>query len=404
MLKYDENVVRSALHDIGDRLSLNPSFSDVGLLAGSSGQALFFWYLSKQHPDIVCSEVFDTFVSNIQDRVNTGNLSFDIATGISGIACFFELVLQEQDEPYDPEYNTPVDVALEGVLRAQRLNMELEYVTGLAGVGVYAARRAKAGQGVSLYKSVIGALDERAEWVESGTCTWPTPRNSRYRIESGENDRAVEFNFGLAHGVPSVIASMLPALAVGETRERAAALVRGGCNWLVQRAQDVDEYGSHFPYTSVERKRSRLGWCYGDLGIALTLARAGVALGEDRFIRAARDYGRTAARRVGRSEAHVRDSALCHGSAGLALMFLLLFRAIGGEELLTACQFWLDDLQSNYSNHGLSGLDSWCSNEDRVSRSYAPVDGLLEGYSGIGLALLACTGQEPDWADLLLLK
>jgi hypothetical protein len=76
---------------------------------------------------------------------------------------------------------------------------------------------------------------------------------------------------------------------------------------------------------------------------------------------------------------------LCHGSAGLALIFARGAALTGDSSLADAARFWVDDTLQR-----VAGCDD---------------SSLLNGLAGAGLALLALSGDhEPAWDRALLLS
>ena len=79
------------------------------------------------------------------------------------------------------------------------------------------------------------------------------------------------------------------------------------------------------------------------------------------------------------------------------LIFQLLHQIIPYPEFKNASDYWYEKLLEKYRLEGISGL--YACRADGMHEE----TGLLEGFSGIGLALLARQGISPDWADALLL-
>jgi hypothetical protein len=139
-----------------------------------------------------------------------------------------------------------------------------------------------------------------------------------------------------------------------------------------------------------------LGWCYGDLTIALTLARVGQTLERQDLVDEAKRIGLHAAMRDENS-AMVKDAGICHGSAGLMLIFQMLNEIIPMPEFEKASDYWFENTIVRFKENGLEGFYA------NKAGNLIEETGLLEGYSGVGLCLLARQGISPDWADALLL-
>ena len=183
----------------------------------------------------------------------------------------------------------------------------------------------------------------------------------------------------------------MPLLDLPATASQAATLIGEGCNWLLAQQQDANIHGSYFAHLAGVAGVSRLAWCYGDLAIALLLARVANKLAKPEYAQAARQFGCHAAKRTV-AQAMITDPWICHGAGGLALMFRLLYRQLPQPEFLAAADSWLDQL--------LGQLAGQAYPEQPTDPT---ATGLISGAAGAGLCLLDALDQAPDWVDALLL-
>ena len=105
------------------------------------------------------------------------------------------------------------------------------------------------------------------------------------------------------------------------------------------------------------------------------------------------------------SSAGVSDASFCHGAAGVGHVFNRLYQATGDASLGDAARSWFDQtLALREPGRGIAGFAARIPEADGSVR-WAPMPGLVEGASGIALALLAAsTPQEPYWDGILLLS
>jgi hypothetical protein len=147
-----------------------------------------------------------------------------------------------------------------------------------------------------------------------------------------------------------------------------------------------------------------LAWCYGDAGIAATLLVAADAVGQVAWRTEAIAIARAAACRPPHRSGIV-DAGLCHGSAGLMLIFQRFYMATGEGGFLDAAQAWCQrTLAQRRPGHGVGGYQSW---EPQTGAGFVWKDrpGLLTGAAGIGLALLAAaTSIAPAWDRALAIS
>ena len=186
----------------------------------------------------------------------------------------------------------------------------------------------------------------------------------------------------------------------------ARPLLDGAVKWLLAR-QNPEKSTSCFPSVVMDdedsrRSHARVSWCYGDLGISVALLWAARSVGEASWEDEAIRIGRHAARRTLEHSGMI-DAGLCHGAAGNAHLFNRLYQATRDEAFLEAARFWLErTLALRKENAGLAGFLTW---DPLGGGKWVAEPGLLEGVTGIGLALLAAVdSMSPEWDRMLLVS
>lgn len=361
--------------------------SDPSLLTGQAGLVLFCWYWQKcqpYHPQLATDsprpELDVSVLVNqlLQPRQPGDSIS---AVQLPGVAWLLELLLQQSG--YDAEFNRSYNQQLQQLLsELEHWPGEIELTLGLAGLAVFVRRRAMADpDAVRTYQHILRLCAGLAVSPQPGQAYWPTAVGSFFRKDS---TLVTEVNLGLAHGMPAVLATIIPAVSIPSLSSQASELLSAGCQWLLQ--QQLPQAESCFPYRAGTGADSRLGWCYGDLSLALLLARAGQVLQNAALLKEARRIALHAAARQQQS-ARVTDAALCHGSAGLMLQFRLLQQFFPDPALAEAACYWRQ-LTLQLLPVAIEQLES----------------GLLNGTAGIGLALLVELGADTVWTEALLLS
>ena len=369
-----------------------------GLFNGLCGHLLFLYQLSVVKPQWVDEEQFNYKLEFIQDVVPYLSNQVDLCNGLSGVAWLLEYLNQCQGEDYDATMCDSLDEMLIDYVKAEPWSGEIEFIYGLAGLGSYAARRGRHQKGIELYELIVSFYEQQAITLKDGI-SWSQPAYSIFRFNKEVEH---EFNLGLAHGVPGIIASLLPACTLPTLNRRATALVSQSCDWLVSQADKTNRQISYFGSFTDDKRNTRLGWCYGDLTIALTLLRVGKVLNRQDYIDFATVIALDCAKRDVKS-AMINDAGLCHGSAGLALIFKLIYQQVQLPEFDKACKYWLDHTLDLYRKDGLQGLNMF----DGHSQSYKGSTSLLMGDSGVGLCLLGLLDDESalgdSWLDCMAL-
>jgi lantibiotic modifying enzyme len=272
-----------------------------------------------------------------------------------------------------------------------------DLMSGLAGVGVYAStRRTRAA--IELGESVLTHLEATAIIDHTGA-TWRTPPQflpeaRRVRFPTGVVD------LGVAHGVPGIIGMLARFVSANIARERSARLLQLAVSWLLNATPRArPRFGASWPVDNEERKR--IGWCYGDVGVASVLLHAGRALRSLELEQEAVALLQEAAAILATRE--VPDASFCHGAAGLAHTYNVAFQYTGSPQLRAEAEHWISEiLRLRTPGAGIAGY-TFLSLDGDFPR-WSPDATLLSGVVGVALVLLAAIeDQVPEWQSLFLL-
>jgi lantibiotic biosynthesis protein len=279
-----------------------------------------------------------------------------------------------------------------------------DLVSGLVGCGAWALERLPRPGGEECLRQVVARLAETAHRQESGVA-WLTPARL---LPPHQRDTCPDghYNLGVAHGVPGAIGVLAGAWEMGVERTRVLELLAGAVRWLSAH-QLPPGSGSVYPYyvaTGREAKVPGVAWCYGDLGIAVSLLAAARRVGVAAWEQAAITLARQAAARRPAPSAR-QDACLCHGAAGNGHLCNRLYQATGEPRFGAAARWWLGRaLTLRRPGTGLAGFSYWAADE-RGEPALFPVPGFLDGAVGTALALLAAiTSVPPEWDRLLLVS
>jgi hypothetical protein len=299
-----------------------------------------------------------------------------------------------------------IDAALLALVEPSAWGGPFHLMDGLVGIGVYGLERLPSPAGGRLVTEAIARLEERGEHRDGGI-TWTTPP----RMLPDPWHRVAPFgrhDLGMAHGVAGVISFLARACGAGFDRP-ARTLLEGAVTWL--RAQSLAGgrgSGACYPAWTApgtgDTGPARTAWCYGDPGVAVSLAAAGTALERDDWLDAALVLARDTTQRP-LTETGVLDGGVCHGAGGLGVVFGRLYQATADPALAERARFWFrHTLALARPGRGCGGYSAWRHPHEATGR-WDDDPGLLEGAAGVGLALLAAaTPLAPAWDRLLLLS
>jgi lantibiotic modifying enzyme len=386
----------------GNQDSAVPAADNASLAGGRGGLAIFYAYLARAGLADGASKAADEFLDEAVEALAKVSMPPSLYGGFTGVAWAGAHLRRVANAEADDDPNEEIDAALRQYLKRSPWTDDYDLVSGLVGLGVYALERLPRRSARDLLARVIRRLDETCQRTKAGF-TWFTrpellPDHQRKACPQGY------YNFGVAHGVPGVIALLGCARAAGVAPATTGRLLDGSVRWLLSNRLPKDA-GSTFPVWTApgnEPRPARSAWCYGDPGIAAALLCAARGARSTLWRREALAIARRAAARPP-DQAGVRDAGLCHGAAGLAHLFNRMHHATGDPELAEAARFWFArTLDMRQSGLGIAGFAAYRPRENGTA-DWADDAGLLTGAAGIALALLAATTPiEPAWDRMLL--
>ncbi len=361
------------------------SVSAVGVASGNAGMALLFHYAAMVDAERRqwWEEAAAVRLEASLDGLETVAVGPSLCDGFAGVAWVVECL---RDTYFAEDPNEEVDRALVTLVRESPQLLPFELLYGLGGLGIYGLERARSAvAGAMLIELIVAELVRRARW-EDDAVTWLLEPQGLLTAEPQT------INFGVAHGVGGLLAFLGGATkSSAEARRLLHAAVRG-----LQREVAAFTGASMVPTSRPlggAAVDARVAWCYGDAGVAAALLAAERADQEADWQELTLAVAQRATERPAR-ECGVVDATICHGSAGLALLFCRLAQSSTDAALLERARYWVaDTLARRREGHGVSGYVPW-SPDGAVAASA----GLLTGTAGVAMALLAATSEvEPFW-------
>lgn len=364
-----------------------------GVLSGLPGTALFFSYFDRLQGTDRHRERIEALVVRSFDLVQARWYPASFCSGLSGLlwAAFH---LSGRGAPaLEPDWEEVEDF-LTGAMKEYAGKNDFDFLHGANGIFYLLLEHHKA--------VPFGVLEEHIERLHAFALPG---REGALAWESVVDIRSPKkvYNLSLSHGMSSTIILLAEFLRQFPGHARATALLEGAVLFLLQSKNGAGQAASLFPnYVSHQpyARQSRLGWCYGDLGIGLALKKAAGALGRQDWDREADSIFLHAARRLDLQEGHVRDASLCHGSAGIAHIFNRMYQETGLAALQSTALYWYEQtLRLASFEDGPAGYKLYKGEGEWKNET-----NLLEGIAGIGLALMAAIdAQPPSWDRSLLI-
>lgn len=315
-----------------------------------------------------------------------------LLTGFTGLAWLAEhFRTRKWSRHQDP--NQEIDKYLESKINLNCKPASQLGLYGLAddwvGYGIYALERWPHGRSPIILEKLIKLLEKKATYSANGVA-WYTTKKSLLPFEKNKkNIKSGNYNLGVAHGLGGVIGFLTEILKREIEQDTTEVLLRNSIKWLISQ-DDGKHFGYYVPKMSYKIKRKpRLGWCYGDLGLSLLLLNAARILKDTDIEKKAVAIGKRACLFTP-SNIDIKDAYLCHGTSSAFHIFNRLYQKTGDLQFLNNALMW--------HNETLPLI------EDRKNPIHQDFD-LVMGTSGIGLTLLAGISHvEPTWDRLLMLS
>jgi hypothetical protein len=374
--------------------------SAVEVAATDWGPALLHTYLPAAGGEPLDTSRADSHINRAMDQMENGELPFTLYGGLCGVAWLCAHTDAVFDRRSEDAYED-VDQLLVTLSEAP-LRKGYDLISGAVGLGVYFLERLPSNVATDGLAHLVDALQASAI-VTDDQATWFTPSMA---LPAWQREIAPEgyYNLGVAHGVPGIIGLLAEMKRAGVLPVGAERLLRQACRWVVRQRQPDGLY-SPWIAPGVTPVTGRVSWCYGELGLSLTLLSAAIALQDEDLRQSAIDIARASAARTDFEK--TLDAALCHGAAGNGHLFNRLFQATGLQEFRTVATFWYTRaLEMRLAGAGIGGYRAWRPLDMHFQPRENPWEddpGFLTGASGIALAFLAAvTHVEPTWDRVLL--
>lgn len=294
-----------------------------------------------------------------------------------------------------------IDGFFDTVLDVDSWPHDYDLISGIVGIGVYLLERGDAPTARKALDHVVRHLIANAELTEGGVAWFTRPAlllpHQRTATPNGN------FNLGVAHGIPGVIALLgRIAATVPDADPRCRRYGVEAMRWLASQrliASTNGRYPANVERDGANRGPARTAWCYGDPGVAIAMWSAAARFGEpaDAAIELARECTRRPLERCG-----VVDPSLCHGAGGLAHLFNRFYQRSGDVLFADAARAWIQRTLELRRAEGVGGFAYWWGDLGGTSE-WRPNTTILEGAAGVALALLAAIEPcEPAWDRMLL--
>ena len=273
-MRQIERILQDFAANISIRLN-NRKQLNYSLLGGDLGDIIFLYHYSRidAHYESIADGLLEKMLQSLsmQPRIAT------YCNGLAGLGV--GLLTLQQDGVI-----SGVDSALGSIDPVISLSLasfvednNIDFLHGLIGIGFYLLERNNSSKeySVSNLSKIVDYLDT-TKIADGAVVKW----------KYNEKRLSKPFNISLSHGVSSIVVFLCRLIKSGAFSEnnnmKIKQMLQGAVQYLLSNRVDVDRLGCCFASSSIEcddyPHRSRLAWCYGDLGVATALLEAGNTL------------------------------------------------------------------------------------------------------------------------------
>lgn len=306
--------------------------------------------------------------------------------GLAGLGWLF-LYLKNNSEVVDissllelDSFLDEIDQLLEDEVDKMLCDKNYDLLHGVLGIGLYFIKREKYMTVericVDLYHN-CDFQDDEIKWK----------RFDKYRAKE------YIFDLGLAHGNAGILYFLGKCYANHIAPAKCKFLIDGIIKFYLNNKQDLQIVESNFPasikagdYSSGQNipMKSRLAWCYGDLGILHTLLLVSGWIDDKKSKCIFEALLVEVSMRRSASVTRLEDSQFCHGMTGVGYIFLSIYHLTQNHLFKEAAEYWINQVLDDGNNsNGLAGY--LFKMGDNVG--WEDMMDVLNGIGGVGLFL-----------------
>ncbi|SHG70470.1 lanthionine synthetase C family protein [Flagellimonas flava] len=377
---------------------------DIGVLAGISGCAMFQFYYAQYLNSEKQMDLGLEMISLCIDKMNKGYTYSTYCSGIAGMGWTVQHLAAEGFIEVDcDDFLAPFDEYLFTCMKSSLLKGDYDFLHGAIGYGFYFFKRYKHTQDEKLKKRYRTYLTKLILQLDSISIVNDDMRKWQSILYAKNNAKV--YNLGLSHGMSSILNFLTRVSAIDEVSDSSIKMVEGILNYL-QEQKNPDDCGlSVFP-NWVEpghpvEYNGRIAWCYGDLGIGISLLQTAKERQDMTLEKYATQILLQTSERKEPNETKVVDAGICHGSFGNALIYNKLHKLHHSHHFKSSAAFWIKDgIEKACHANGYAGYMQW----DGDKLGWNTKLSLLDGVAGIGLAIMDYLSEKQNnWDECLML-
>jgi len=382
---------------IFEKIQKNEKPESYGLYSGEFGMLLFLFYYARYSKSEKYSTIAEAYAERLFNRFLNESRLHTFCDGFSGILYLFEFLREHNFINMDvSDSQSAIDNYLIAQMRSNIQQSYYDFMHGALGVGLYFLKK---GTNSECIQEIVDFLYQTAE-KESDNQIF------KWRSVIDHENNRIGYNLSLSHGISSIIIFLSRVAKSGVNDKKVMEMLSGAVKYILSQQRDFNQFGSYFlNYIPIDFQeyvppKSRMAWCYGDLGIGIAIWQAGKDIDNTVWKAKGVEILIQSTKRRTFTESLINDAGICHGSAGLAMIYHRMYLETSRREFKDATDFWVKQtLNFSRFNDGLAGYKTALKDELINDNS------LLTGISGIGLVLSSFLSEDKQaWDEMFLLS
>lgn len=354
-----------------------------GLLSGRAGYILLLYHLDY------LDKVYD-IVSDVVESIAKNKYSPLYSGGISGLLWAFSIINEDKRITYLDEVINDLEIILIDNI-PDNLRQNYDFLHGMTGVVHYLTEFGTTDLSTRIIKEFVADLYNNSVETDEGI---------HIKIQDSSGNYSI--NLSISHGMSALIQILSRIYKKGIEKEISLKLLNGVIKFYKNNKNNVEEVGSVYPnILGRKNEKSRMAWCYGDLGIAIAIWQAGDNVGNEEWKDESEKIFEHTSTRNTLEESMVVDPMICHGSSGIATIYNRMWRNTNKPKYLELRNNWLRITKDyGHFDDGVNGYKYFMSSNGEWVKSL----GLLEGAIGLSLTYLqASSDKDIRWDRALLI-
>jgi hypothetical protein len=361
---------------------------------------LYFYYSCLEGNELYAKKGW-MLLEEILQRIDEGTDqldSFEFYRGSCGLMSVLNNLVENDLLLFDPDDLCPLDQQLFQWTMEEMNKGNFDFFAGATGSLTYFVDRYPE-------KTVIPYIDR----IMAGLWSAMNARPGHFALinrfyNKADSRMSNEVNFGLAHGMSSVLLTLVTAYEKGYRSFEIDQIILRGTAFILTLTEKhkplspysfIGTFDTDSGRTSIQR---RLGWCFSDLNVLHLLYRVLAVFPNENWTLIADAAAAQVESRVSEEGTWLKDPFLCHGYAGVSQYYRVLHQLTGRPGFEKASEYWLGRTLDFFRS---TPDDYFCSTEFSKRNG---VHSFFYGLPGVILCLLtAVCPQTRTWSKIILL-